>query len=379
MKIKLKGFTVLLLCVLLLAGCRPGPAAETQVSDTAAMTGHVTETPETEKATDPVTTEVPETEAPQTEEQTQPPEEKTGQLKYRFASKEEGVELLMSNTEYYAGFSQNDLDYKCQRKGATMEEYLAFAKEQVRDFTEGDIELVGRYMAKMEQTLADKGYVLPPHEEIVFVKTTMKEESGAGGYTHGGQIYACDWILQAGVDGEEYILNYLDYFFWHELFHCLTRANPDFRAAMYEIIHFTVTDTDFPLPPSAFENHISNPDVEHHNSYASFKINGEMIDCFVDLITTKHFENVGDSFFNCMTAGIIPIDGSDVYYLPEQAENFYDIFGRNTGYTVDPEECMADNFAYALMYGTENAKDNGIEDVYILEAVLNYLSNTVKQ
>lgn len=364
-----------MLCVLLLAGCRPGPA-ETQLTDTAAMTGQVAETQETEKATDPVTTEAPETEAPQTEEQTQPPEEKTGQLKHRFASKEEGIELLLSNTEYYAGFCQNDLEYKFQRKGATMEEYLAFAKEQVRDFTDGDIALIDSYLAKMEKTLEDNGYVLPPHEEIVFVKTTMLEENGPGGYTHGGQIYVCDWVIEAGAKGEEYILDYLDYFFWHELFHCLTRANPDFRAAMYGIIHFTVSDTDFPLPPSVMEYHISNPDVEHHNAYASFKINGEMIDCFVDLITTRHFENKGDSFFNCMTSALIPIDGSDVYYTPEQAENFDDVFGKNTDYSVDPEECMADNFAYAIVYGVEGAAEHGFESPEIFEAVLNYLSGT---
>ena len=39
-------------------------------------------------------------------------------IAYSFATKEEGIDLLMSNTEYYDGFTQNDLDYKMQKKNA---------------------------------------------------------------------------------------------------------------------------------------------------------------------------------------------------------------------------------------------------------------------
>jgi len=37
----------------------------------------------------------------------------------------------MGNEEYYAGFSQNGLDYKMQEVGVTMGEYQAFACKQV--------------------------------------------------------------------------------------------------------------------------------------------------------------------------------------------------------------------------------------------------------
>ena len=105
-------------------------------------------------------------------------------------------------------------------------------------------------------------------------------------------------------------------------------------------------EKEYPLPPSVFEYHISNPDVEHHNSYATFIIDGQNIDCFTDFVTTRHFEQEGDSFFGCSTIALVPVDGSDTYYTPEQAENFDEIFGTNTDYVVDPEECMADNFGY---------------------------------
>lgn len=89
----------------------------------------------------------------------------------------------------------------------------------------------------------------------------------------------------------------LDYYSAHELFHCLTRCNREFRSEMYQVIHFTTQDKDFALPESIKEHFISNPDVEHHNSYATFVIDGEPVKCFAAFVTTRHFKKEGDSFF----------------------------------------------------------------------------------
>ena len=62
-------------------------------------------------------------------------------IKYRFASKEEGKELLLFNKEKVQ-FSQNDLDYRMQKKDATMEEYLTFAGDQVEEFTDEEKVLI---------------------------------------------------------------------------------------------------------------------------------------------------------------------------------------------------------------------------------------------
>ncbi len=292
------------------------------------------------------------------------------QIGYRYASKDEGEDLMMSNEAYYAGFSQNELDYKMQKKDATMDEYLAFAEEQVLDFTDEEKELLDGYFAGMEKKLAENGYMLPPLDEIILIKTTMKEEMGASGYTHGTQIYISGDRMQAAIAGEEGADDYMAEFLWHELFHCLTRCNPDFRAEAYKLIHFTVVDKDYTLPPSVFEYHISNPDVEHHNSYATFRINGEDIDCFTDFVTTKHFEKKGETFFDCGTTALVPTDGSDIYYTPDQAENFDEIFGTNTDYVIDPEECMADNFSLALCYGTDGPEGKGYPDPEIIDGML---------
>ena len=136
------------------------------------------------------------------------------------------------------------------------------------------------------------------------------------------------------------------------------------------MIHFTVVDQEYEIPPSVYEKFISNPDVEHHNSYATFEIDGKDVDCFTALIATEPFEEKGDSFFDCMDTALVPVDGSDTYYLPEDAENFWEVFGENTGYVIDPEECMADNFRFALTYGMDGRDYKNPE---IIEAILGYI------
>ena len=61
------------------------------------------------------------------------------------------------------------------------------------------------------------------------------------------------------------------------------------------------------------------------------------------------------------------------WYTPEQASNFDEVFGTNTGYVIDPEECMADNFSFAVVYGDKGPEGNGYPNPEIIEAIGEYL------
>ena len=56
-------------------------------------------------------------------------------LSYRFAYAEEAAALKLSNREYLESFNQDDLNYRMQKLGATLEEYEAFAATQMLDWT----------------------------------------------------------------------------------------------------------------------------------------------------------------------------------------------------------------------------------------------------
>ncbi len=291
-------------------------------------------------------------------------------LNYRFVDAREAAELLLGNREYYESMNQSDLDFRMQEHGATLEALEAFAAEQTLDFTDAEKERIGQSMALFQQLCAQRGYHLPPLDDIVFAKTTMKEESGASAYTHGTQIYLGESILRYGFSDNPEAQAFFDFIVGHELFHCLTRNHPDFRAAMYAILGFTVVEEDFVFSPEITAKIVANPDVEHHNSYAVFEINGEPVNCAVLFITLKPFEKVGDSFFDNMATGLVPIDDPSTLYTSDDAANFWDVFGRNTDYVVDPEEALADSFAYALIYGLDGREYNNPEIIEAIDSLL---------
>ena len=295
------------------------------------------------------------------------------EIPYTFATKEEGEELLMSNTEYFDGMTQNDWEFRVGKKGATREEYEALARDNIQEFSEEEKAVIVKYMDHLEKLMEEKGVHLPELEEITFIKTRTEMEAYAEGYTHATQIYIADFMPQVMLLGDDVEYSMLE-IFAHELFHCMTRSNPDFRKEIYRIIHFTVQDEDFELPPSVKEYYISNPDVEHHNSYATFTIGGEPVDCFLAFVTTKHFENEGDMFTDSGVTALVPTDGRDMYYTIDDASDFYDILGKNTGYVIDPEECMAVNFVYAVLYGS-NDPEHPFENPEILDSIIEVLRN----
>ena len=303
-------------------------------------------------------------------------EEAKNSIPFRFASKEDGIKRFLDNKEYLKKFNQNKLEYTLQKKGATMEEYLEFEKNQILDWTDEEKDIINRGMKIIEGKFAERNWKMPPLETIVFIKTTMKEENDVTGYTHGTEIYLKDlseiYHEELGEDGQ--MPKKIMHILCHELFHCLTRCNADFRANMYKLISFTVVDKDYELPPSVWEYYIANPDVEHHNSYGTFNIDGKMIDCFAAFVTLRHFEKEGDKFFDVSTTALVPIDGSDTYYKKDEVSNFDEVFGKNTGYVIDPEECMADNFALAVMNGREGADGKGYANPEIIEGVFKVLS-----
>lgn len=257
-----------------------------------------------------------------------------------------------------------------QKKDATLEELEKFAAEQTLDITDDEKALIDDAMAEIEKTCADNGYNLPVIDGIVFAKTTQKEECDASAYTHGTQIYLGQIVFDLGMSDDESKNAYFHEIMAHELFHCLTRNNPEFREKMYGVLGFTVVDKDYVFPTKIKDLIISNPDVEYHNSYATFKINGEDKDCVVIFTTKDKFQKPGDSFFDSMVTGLVPIDDLGTMYTSDDASNFWEVFGENTDYVIDPEETMADNFSYLINYGKDGKDYKTPEIIDKIEALL---------
>ncbi len=292
-------------------------------------------------------------------------------IPHHFASAKEGRELFLAKTEYYSDFTQNDIDYRLKKSGGTLDEFLEVSANDIKSFNLLEKYLMNCRISKMARKLKKEGYTLPQSEEVVYIKTKMSTEGGNSGFTLGNEIYLSSMNIVTGlIPGAG---QYFEHLMWHELYHTLSRNNPDFRAEMYSLINFTVTDSDFEMPPCVRDLYFKNPDVERHNSYATFIIDGKETDCYLVWLCTTDYAQSGSSMVFRNEPVLVPIDGTDTYYTFDRASNLDEVFGSNTNYEIDPEECMADNFADTMQYGLAGRMGKGYDNPEIIQGVIDIL------
>ena len=288
-------------------------------------------------------------------------------LKYRFASQEEGQQLKLVNTSYFEALTQNDIDWKLQSSGQSLEEFKAVAAEQIREFSEEEKKAISKVMDFIEGRAAELGFRLPVSGEIIFIKTDMGDEGHMGGYTQKNEIYLsadeAEYLARAFQADPEFDADYLEYLIHfgrglisHEVFHCLTRNNAEFREAMYGLIGFKVMDHDVAFGPTVRNLLLQNPDVEHNDCWGEFTIDGQKRRCaLVAVYPGTYAEAAADdpdaNFYACMQSVLVPLDAPDTMIPIEDVPGFYDVMGRNTDYICVPEECLAENFSFLISYG----------------------------
>ena len=317
---------------------------------------------------------------------------KDNTINIRFATKEEGQQYIRSNTQYYDRLTQADIDWRVRKEGATLDELIALAQKQVQDFTPLQMEMVQISVARIEDKLNSLQSQLPIPEEIVFVSTTMKEESEAReAYTSSNLIFLnarmldrLEHISTYDPDSWPFFLCDLTQLIAHELFHCITRHSPTFRKAMYALIGFTVMDHDIDFPEHVRRMIMANPDVEHIDNYAEFTIHGEKRLCALlplyCMTWSEASKKAGElaRFFSFSDGCLVPLDDLDKPIHHSLASDFWDKLGndpnwvsvRNTDYATAPEESLAVNFSYAI-----TASNEVYPNPELIAAILDTLKN----
>lgn len=267
----------------------------------------------------------------------------------KFVDAKEAAVMLSTPDKNTDNWGKFDVEARMGRPGATRGDLLEKIKTYTRDFTKADKDSLIKAFTIMDRNLTDKNLQLPIPEEFILVKTTMEEEGGAAAYTR-------ENIICVGEDALKKVsASRLAVLLAHETFHILTRNNPDFRKAMYSVIGFNVLDKEIDFSKDVTDRRISNPDVNRYDSYALLTVDGEKRPYTMVIYSEKDYE--GGSFFKYMKIGLIPLDGNNepvkkngrtVIVPLEKATDFYSHVGKNTGYVINPEECLADNFAIAV-------------------------------
>lgn len=282
------------------------------------------------------------------------------QIKLHYIDAEQARTLLSQEDATTRQWSRFDYEARLGRKGGTRQELIRFIADQARDWSKEDKQRMQEAADTLNSHIKALNLSLSLPQEIRILKTTMAEEGGAGGYTRMDYIVVEEQIAHMKPQQVSYLLA-------HELFHVLTRNHPDFREKMYRLIGFSIAPEEFEVPADLRDVLISNPDVNRFDSYARFRIKGVDRPCAMLIYANKPYE--GGSFFNYLTIGLMPLkdgkaeqqDGKTVIYGIKDAENFFDLVGRNTDYIINPEEILAENFAFLLTRKSVTANPELIE------------------
>lgn len=269
---------------------------------------------------------------------------------FRFATRAEAQMLITELDDYTRNWNQFDIDVRLQKPQGRKSALLQFAMDQTLNWSDEEKARISKTMKSLDAEIKKQKYNLEFPKEIVFVKTTQKEEGNAEAYTRMNWIAIGEEALKSSSDTD------LKYLVAHELFHLLTRQNVHFKKDMYQIIGFEVAEKEILFPSDLAEMRISNPDISRYDSYGTFTIGGQKQYCTMVIYTDKPYN--GNTLFDYMKIGLVPLNGEfipvqksgkTIIYSLDEAEDFYTQVGKNTSYVINPEEIMADNFAYTLI------------------------------
>jgi hypothetical protein len=267
-----------------------------------------------------------------------------------FADREQGAVILGADDAFVAAMSPFDRSARLQTESdVPKEEFLRFAALQVLPFTGAEQAKLEQVVGSIQGRLAALKLNPPLPASILVIKTTGKEEGGAP-YCRDNAVVLPAAVLEAPADALEDI-------FIHELFHILSRNNPELRSQLYAILGF-VPCTEVSLPPEIAGRKITNPDAFGNDYYVEVSLKGRRTAVIPVLLSSsaKYDVRRGGSFFRYMVLKLLAVEQKDGQWIPQlvdgkpvladvsEAPEYLEKVGRNTGYVIHPEEVLADNF-----------------------------------
>lgn len=293
-------------------------------------------------------------------------------INFTFANKATARHLITTEDEYLRNMSTYDYGIR-HIDPPTREKYIELAADSVGDFTPEEEENLVKALNIISLQLERQGLQLPSIDEITIVKTnTDMYECGAAGFTRGKTIFIDNFDYHHLLGYESYA-DYLAILIAHELFHVLSRNCSDFKKMMYNVIGFNILEKEIPVPKLHNLAFFSNPDVVRHDSFVEVTINRKKERCAImtygdfPLHTHMNMFFIIRPFLLVLNADNQP-DGTffSIYEDKKIRTKMKKIMGKDNDYYLnDPEECLAEHFALAVL--NEKKKDdtimNGIREL----------------
>lgn len=269
-----------------------------------------------------------------------------------FASVPEGKQLLAAKDDFIHGLSEFDRSARMKVERAVGEdEFLEFVGRNTVGWTDDETSSTQHALAEIQPLIASMKVAFPPM--IQFVKTTGVEEGNAA-YTRGSAIVLPKRELgKTRKDLEKVIC--------HEIFHVLSRHNPELREKLYAVIGFTKCD-EAKLPPAIAPRKITNPDAPRNDHSIRVRIEGRDESAVPILLASaeRYDAGRGGEFFDYLQLKFIVLPVAAQHLQKQESPRLVDMkdvsgfmeqVGRNTSYIIHPEEILADNFALLVLKG----------------------------
>ena len=231
------------------------------------------------------------------------------------------------------------------QESVTQDDYLRRAQESILDFTEKEITLLNQASKELEITFRD--YKLKFPEKIYYLKTNGNEEGAP--YTRKNFIVFPDFSLKKNVAQMKELLA-------HELFHILSRYNPDLSTELYKIIGFHYCGK-IAEAANLKRIRITNPDAPIYEHYITLTDkSGKRFPAIPFLhLKIKSLKEVDQNVvFRHMQLGFVKIDLKTkrtiggIIPVEDIAPSLFAQVGNNTHYIIHPEETISDNFAQVM-------------------------------
>ena len=270
-----------------------------------------------------------------------------------FASEHQGQELLGRHDAYTEAQSALERQIRLQSDDpVSSEAFLKHVQRQVLPWEDDERQ---RHITAAT-TLAEKmkGLKIPLPKEVLLIRTTGKDESGAA-YTRSEGIVLPRRRMALKPASLERLLA-------HELFHVISRNDPSLRRRLYAVIGFQPCNP-IEFPESLVEQKITNPDAPTIDYFITIKHEGDEVDVVPILLTDRaEFDPRRTKLFDYLQFRLMAVERAGERWQPKLDEegepvlidgrnnaSYREQIGDNTQYIIHPDEILADNFVHLLM------------------------------
>ena len=269
-----------------------------------------------------------------------------GKVTVRFADLATANRILGTRDDFIAALTPFERAARMvTNRDVSEREFLEFARTNVLAWTPEETNRLTRALQTVAQRLAP--WQLPFPETIWLIKSTGHEEIDADYTRQNAIIQPLSMVRSLSPD----ILQ-------HELFHVLSRANPELREKLYAVIGFHRIN-EVTVPAELGKRLWTNPDGVQNGWRLQVTNHNEILSVVPDLFAPANFtytnvvnpfsffrllevENTGGQWRPKLT------DGHPRLLSVREVTGFTEQTGRNTRYIIHPDEILADNFVLLL-------------------------------